>query len=406
MNKKNSILLGVLLGVCAIALCVVLVFFAMNTENSDSETETTLAADDEGTTTDSTSDDGSSSSTDDTVYGDGEVTLAEYIGLEVGASEVEVSEDDIQENIDACLEDYATYDTYTEGETVQEGDIVNIDYVGSVDEGEFDGGSYEGYDLEIGSGEFIDGFEDGLIGAEVGTTVTVTATFYDGYGTTTLTETGEEVDLSNREATFVVTINSLQRPTYPEYNDEFVATNFAAYDLSTTEEFEDYIEEMLYYNLVLTAVWDEFVEACEVVSYDEDEVNDLLEQTVEYYVSYYAYYGYDFEELVGEYGYTLDEYAELYMLDSVKSTVKEKMVIRAIAEAEGIEVTDEVYDAEAEIYRISYGYDTVEELEEAYSKSEIEFSILYDLVTEFVAQNAVVYDDSAETETTTTTATE
>ncbi|MCD8119871.1 MAG: FKBP-type peptidyl-prolyl cis-trans isomerase [Lachnospiraceae bacterium] len=406
MNRKNSILLGVLLGVCAIALCVVLVFFAMNSESSDSETETTTAADAEGTATDSTSDDGSAVSTDDTVYGDGEVTLAEYIGLEVGASEVVVSEDDVQENIDACLEDYATYDTYTEGVTVQEDDIVNIDYVGSVDEGEFDGGSYEGYDLQIGSGSFIDGFEDGLIGAEVGTTVTVTATFYDGYGTTTLTETGEEVDLSNREATFVVTINSLQRPTYPEYNDEFVTTYFSAYDLSTTEEFEDYIEEMLYYNLVLTAVWDEFVEACEVVSYDEDEVNDLLDQTVEYYVSYYAYYGYDFEELVSEYGYTLDEYAELYMLDSVKETVKEKMIIRAIAEAEGIEVTDEVYESEAELYRISYGYDTVEELEEAYTKSEIEFSILYDLVTEFVAQNATVYDDSAETETTTTTVTE
>ena len=106
-----------------------------------------------------------------------------------------------------------TNQTLTEG-TVEDGDTVNIDYVGKLDGEEFDGGSAEGYDLEIGSCTFIDGFEDGLIGHEIGEKVTLDLTFPDPYP--------NNPDLAGKPVVFDVTINAIKESQTPELNDEFV----------------------------------------------------------------------------------------------------------------------------------------------------------------------------------------
>lgn len=108
------------------------------------------------------------------------VTLGEYKGLEVSVEAPSVSDESVQSYIDYVLQNNPSLEEVT-GRPVQEGDVVNIDYVGKIDGVAFDGGTAEGYDLEIGSGSFIDGFEDGLIGAEVGETRDVQTTFPEDY---------------------------------------------------------------------------------------------------------------------------------------------------------------------------------------------------------------------------------
>ncbi|MBE5921736.1 MAG: hypothetical protein E7269_03165 [Lachnospiraceae bacterium] len=326
----------------------------------------------------------------------GSVTLAEYEGLRVGASLVEVSQEDIDEQVQYCLEAYGKSEKLEEG-TVQEGDTVNIDYVGTIAEGVFEGGSAEAASLEIGSGTFIDGFEDGLVGAKVGDVVTLNLNFGPNYNRTTTVEGSEqEISLLNKDVTFEVTINYITRTKLPEYNDQFVVEYYGDYDLKTTTEFEEYLGQMLRYNLILNEVWADFVEECTVNSYNQAEVDELVTQIVEYYTSLYEQQGVAIEDYLEYMGMTMEEFKEQNVRPAAEDTIKEKMITKQIAKEQGIEVTEEIYQREAKLYMISDGFETIEDLEEYYTKEEIEFSILYDLVTEWIAEHVVIYDDSAE----------
>lgn len=327
----------------------------------------------------------------------GSVTLAKYDGLEVNASEIVVSDDDVSEQIEYCLEAYAESTKYTSDATVQEGDTVNIDYVGTIEEGVFENGSAQSASLEIGSNTYMDGFEDGLIGAAIGETVTLNLTFdeddFSGQ-TTTVEGVDGEIALAGRDVTFAVTINYITRSVCPEYNDEFVQTYYSDYDLSTVEDFEEYIYNMIRNNLILSAVWEDYVSACEVVSYDETEVSALVQQILEYYDEMYeSSYGYTLEEILELYDMDLETFTTDTVVPAAQDTVKEKMVIRQIASNEKITVTDEIYNREAKLYMVSEDFSSVEEMEEYYGKDAVEFSILYDLVTEWVAEHVNVYDD-------------
>ena len=112
--------------------------------------------------------------------------------------------------------------------TVENGDTANIDYAGKVDGVAFSGGTTEGYDLSIGSGTFIEGFEEQLVGVKIGTTVDIKVTFPEGYNDSTDLETGKKtIKLSGADAVFTVTVNSVKRP-YSEVNEEFASA--AGYD--------------------------------------------------------------------------------------------------------------------------------------------------------------------------------
>lgn len=408
--KKSTKLAYALVLILAAVLCIglpVLTFLNSRSEvestasSSADTTETTTAADasDDDETTQADADSDSTDAAEDTDTSTGstvnEVELADYTNITVEASEVEVTDDEIQENIDAALLNYADIVTYDEdGAAVEDGDTVNIDFTGTIDEGEFDGGSATDYDLEIGSGTFIDGFEEALIGTEVGGTVTITVTFPDSTTqTTTVDGSDEEIELAGREATFVVTVNSFTRPDLPDYDDDFVATYYGDEGLSSTEEFENYIYEQLRQDKIIDATWEDYVDTCTLISLDETEVEDLLDQLLSYYVLYYEEEGSSFEEMV-EYYYdmSLTEFTEEYLQPAIEETVKEETVIYALAEAVGIEITDELYDEMTADYMATYGYDTLEDLLDYYTEDEIEFSIYYQQVTIWFAQNVQVVE--------------
>lgn len=156
------------------------------------------------------------------------VTLCDYDGMKVEvAGNFDVSDEDVINYINSMLAYYPGYQD-TDKQTVEDGDCVDIDYEGKKDGVAFDGGTAKGYVLEIGSNTFIDGFEEGLVGVNVGDTVDLNLTFPENY---------QSADLAGADVVFTVTVNKIVEKyytTYEELTDEFVASNL---DYDTVDAF-------------------------------------------------------------------------------------------------------------------------------------------------------------------------
>ena len=182
------------------------------------------------------------------------VTLPDDVSaLPLSKADLEPTETEIQTQIDTLLNQYATTQNITD-RAAQSGDTVNIDYSGAVDGVAFTGGTATGYDLTLGSHSFIDGFEDQIIGHNIGDTFDVTVTFPEGYGDSTDAE-GNTITLSGKEAVFSVTLNAITQSVVPTLTDEWVETNFAASDdLHTADALRQYFDSALYANNLDNAV--------------------------------------------------------------------------------------------------------------------------------------------------------
>ena len=305
------------------------------------------------------------------------ITLGEYTGLEIVKASAEVSDEEVQAMIDT-----ETIETLTEG-TVEEGDTVNIDYVGELDGEEFDGGSAEGYSLEIGSDTFIDGFEDGLIGVEVGETADLNLTFPENY---------HSEDLAGKDVVFHVTVNSMQR--VPELTDEVAAKvadgkTAEEYRASVREELEESAEiqqENLAKQELLTTV----VNNATVNGYPTEYLEYNMEMTKKNYESMAQMYGMTYEDLIAAYG--MDEETFTATLEEqLKSVLPQEMVLLAIAETEEIEIDDEEYAKRlTDVIGETEGEDptvTIEELEAYYGESYLRKSLLLDKVMDFLVEN-------------------
>lgn len=335
------------------------------------------------------------------ISGDGEITLGDYSALEVYEDEVVVTDEDWESTLSSMLSSAATTEQVTEG-TVEEGDSINIDYVGSVNDGfEFDGGTAEAQDIILGSSGYIDGFDDGLIGAEIGSTVELNLTFPDDYTSTSYDENGDELVLAGMDVTFVVTINYRTDTITPEFTDDFVVDNYGFYGYTTTEDFEEFVREQMYISNVISIVWDDFAESCTVDSYDESEVESYVTYIEEQYESQYeSYYGVDIDTYLAAAGVDRDEWDESNR-SSAEEAIKEKMIYIAIAEEQNLVPTQDEYEEEAQLYVDANGYDTLEDLEEAYTKDEVVYAVITTRVQEYLADNVVVLEGERPTEETT-----
>ncbi|MFT4008196.1 MAG: FKBP-type peptidyl-prolyl cis-trans isomerase [Lacrimispora sp.] len=161
-------------------------------------------------------------SVDLTGMDNGTITLGNYKGIEVTKTPVEVTDEEVDQAVQSALQAKATY--VEVDRAVEDGDKVNIDYVGTKDGVAFDGGTAQGQDLTIGSNQFIDGFEDGLIGAKKGDKVTLNLAFPENYQNTDLAE-----------PVFEVTVNTISEQQIPEINDAFVQENS---DFKTVDEYK------------------------------------------------------------------------------------------------------------------------------------------------------------------------
>ena len=329
------------------------------------------------------------------------VTLGEYTGVEVSVDAPVVTDEYLDSYIDYVLQSNMVKTEVTD-RPVEEGDIVNIDYEGKIDGVAFDGGTAQGYDLTIGSGAFIDSFEDGLIGAQSGETLDVNVTFPEDYP-------GEEV--AGKDAVFTVTVNSISVESLPELTDEFVQGLDVG--VNTVEEYRQYAYDLLMEEEQNThdsnaevAILEAVMANSELQDPPEDMTNRYYSRMIDNMTYYASMYGYDLETFLSIQGTSEDAIRE----SSVQAG-QEIITMQAIAEAEGLSVTDEELDAEIESNAGSLGYDDVEEYRASLDVEGYREYMMSEKVLDFLLENAVVTDvepetEAAEAETTETAETE
>ncbi len=279
-------------------------------------------------------------------------------------------------------------------EAAKSGDTVNIDYIGTIDGEAFDGGTATGYDLSLGSGTFIDGFEDQLIGHKKGDKVTVKVTFPSDYSNT---------DLAGKDAEFAVTINSVK--TTPELTEQWLKDNASAIGTSATtiDEFRSEQKGLLeaqinyqYDSNVHQSALEQIVDKSEFSI--SDEMNDYAyAYVVQQEIQQYQQYGYDLAGAMNVLGISVSDF-ETEMKSYAEDFAKQKLVMKTIAEEKNISATSEMLDALAEKISGLSGTKTNRiQLIEKYGGDAVKEEAVNDAVFDYIVSQIKV----VETETTT-----
>ena len=283
------------------------------------------------------------------------VTLPEDVSaLPLSKADIEPTEAEIQTQIDTLLNQYATTQNITD-RAAQSGDTVNIDYSGAVDGVVFNGGTATGYDLTLGSHTFIDGFEDQIIGHNIGDTFDVTVTFPDGYGDSTDAE-GNTITLSGKEAVFSVTLNSISESVTPELTDEWVDSNFGTSDdLHTVDQLRSYFNDALYATNYENAIVDYLMANSTFKELPSEITNYYIRMFLNYYNQYATAYGMDLNAFAQTQGYT-DADAMLAASDAYfEHLAKQDLILQAVAETKSLAPTQEELDDANSTYADTYG---------------------------------------------------
>ena len=285
-----------------------------------------------------------------------EVTLGEYKGMEVPKADLEVTEEEIQKAIDKERENNSrTIDV--DDRPVQNGDMVKLDFDGSVDGVPFDGGKAENYDLTIGSGSFIPGFEDQLIGAEIGKEVDVKVTFPEDYQAT---------ELAGKEAVFKCKVNAIKVKELPEADDDF-AQDVSEFD--TMAEYKEDVKKQLAEkketeakNAKEAAALDKAVENAQV-DIPDAMVDNQVRNMAEDFGRRLQAQGLSLEQYMQFTGMKAQEFLDQMRPEALKR-IKNSLVLEAIAAKEKFEILEEHVDAEldkmADMYKMEK--DKVKEL--------------------------------------------
>ena len=315
-----------------------------------------------------------------------ELKISMYKGVEVEEVEKpeEVTDEDVENTINATLQSNATIKEITD-RAVESGDTATIDFVGKMDGEEFDGGSSTDYPLEIGSGQFIDGFEDSVIGHEIGETYDCNGKFPDNYDNT---------DLAGKDVVFTITVKSISQTEVPELTDDFVkqvseeSANVKEYKEEVKKQLEE-DNEQNYEDSLTQEAWDKVLENTEVKKYPEDEVKGFCDSLIEQYKTAAEYYGQEYEDFIEtQMGTTVEDF-EQQVEDVAKENIKQKMATEAIADKEKIKLDDETYEKELKELADLYGYTDVDSLKEAASEEDLKDIVLNNLVKEWVREHCV-----------------
>ncbi|VHL59158.1 trigger factor [Streptococcus pyogenes] len=269
-----------------------------------------------------------------------EVKLGDYKNLvvEVDASK-EVSDEDVDAKIERERQNLAEL-IIKDGEAAQ-GDTVVIDFVGSVDGVEFDGGKGDNFSLELGSGQFIPGFEDQLVGAKAGDEVEVNVTFPESY---------QAEDLAGKAAKFMTTIHEVKTKEVPELDDELAKD--IDEDVDTLEDLKvkyrkelEAAQETAYDDAVEGAAIELAVANAEIVDLPEEMIHEEVNRSVNEFIGNMQRQGISPEMYFQLTGTTQEDLHNQYSAEADKR-VKTNLVIEAIAKAEGFEVTDSEIEQE------------------------------------------------------------
>ncbi|HGI2660734.1 TPA: trigger factor [Streptococcus agalactiae] len=269
-----------------------------------------------------------------------EVKLGDYkdLSVEVDASK-EVSDEEVDAKVERERNNLAEL-TVKDGEAAQ-GDTVVIDFVGSVDGVEFDGGKGDNFSLELGSGQFIPGFEEQLVGSKAGQTVDVNVTFPEDY---------QAEDLAGKDAKFVTTIHEVKTKEVPALDDELAKD--IDEEVETLDELKakyrkelESAKEIAFDDAVEGAAIELAVANAEIVELPEEMVHDEVHRAMNEFMGNMQRQGISPEMYFQLTGTTEEDLHKQYQADADKR-VKTNLVIEAIAAAEGFEATDEEIEKE------------------------------------------------------------
>lgn len=316
------------------------------------------------------------------------VTVNGYKEVEVDDIEEpdEVTDEDVEQYIEAVLTQYGTTEEITD-RAVESGDTVNIDFVGKMDGEEFDGGSSEAYNLEIGSGSFIEGFEDSIIGHMPGETFDWNGKFPDDY---------QNTDYAGKDVTFTITVNYIcGETTYPELTDEFVQT--LSEESKTVEEYRKEIKNLLsengttdYDTQLQEAAWEAVLEKAEIKEYPEGEVEESTTQLTDQYKQIAEQYGMEYADFLEQYYGMTEEDFEEQAKSAAEESLKQRLIAEAIADKEKLTPkSDEEWQEEYEALAEEYGYEDVDALMEAADEDTLKSIITINKVKEFLAEHAI-----------------
>lgn len=311
-----------------------------------------------------------------------EVKLGKYKGVKVDKIDTAVTEEEINAEIDRERENNARNIT-VEDRPVKDGDITTLDFEGFVDGVAFEGGKGENYPLTIGSGAFIPGFEEQLVGAEIGKEVEVKVTFPEDY---------QAENLKGKDAVFKCTVKEIKEKQLPELDDEFASE---VSEFETLAEYKEDIKKNLEEKKAKdakNAKEDAAIKAA--VEDSEMEIPEAMLETQQRQMVD------EFAQRITMQGLSMEQYFQFtgtnyqQMVEQVKpqaeERIKSRLVLEAIAKAENIEVTEEDYDKEletmAEVYQMEL--DKVKELMGEREKKNIMQDLAVRKAAEFVTENA------------------
>ena len=310
------------------------------------------------------------------------ITISQYKGVEAEAGDTtEVTDEDVDTQIDSTRQMYAELENVDR--PAENGDTVTIDYVGTLNGEAFEGGSSEDYQLELGSGTFIDGFEDGIVGHSAGETFDLNLTFPDDYGST---------DLAGKDVVFTVTLKTVSISNVPELNDEFVQS--VSEDSSTVEEYREEVRQMLEDNYAESAqltltdnAWSAVMVNTEVKQYPDGAVDEMKNTIREQYQNMADSYGMEFADFLSSYMGMDEDTFEEQLQTAAENQVKQDLIVDLIIVEENLDVSDAALEEIYNQYVEDYGFSSLDDLKSAATEEELEDMARLQIVQEFIVDN-------------------
>ena len=320
------------------------------------------------------------------------VTLPEdYASIPVQRADIEPTSEDVQAQIDSLLSQNSTTQDVTD-RAAANGDTVNIDYAGTVDGVAFTGGTYTGYSLKLGSGSFIPGFEDQIVGHSAGEEFDVNVTFPEEY---------QAAELAGKAAVFKIKLHEVKYKELPALDDE-LAKDCSEYD--TLDEFKASIRKNNQEQLdkqddlaVENALVDQVIEGMEA-EIPQAMYETRMDEMVNDFAFRVEQQGLRLEDYLKYMGQTMDQFRASFMPQAEKQ-VKIRLALEAVAAAENIEASEE--DVSAEIKRIADQYKMEEDkVRELVNVDDLKKDLAINKAIDFIKSHANVVEKAAEAEKT------
>ena len=305
------------------------------------------------------------------------VTLPDTESFTLSDDATTVSDSDIDNYIsNNILSNYKTTNEIT-NRAAENGDTVNIDFAGSIDGVAFDGGTGSDYDLTLGSGTFIDGFEDQIVGHMPGETFDVNVTFPDDYQAT---------NLAGKDAVFATTLNYINEDVTPDLTDDWVSSNLAeSMGMNNVAELKAFVSNSLLFSQESNELYGQLYNAADVSTDLPENVQQYFTDIILYQPYMYAkMYGISMEDSLSKNGYSsVDEYLE-NSKSSKQSMIKELLLLQAVAEKNNIVCDTDVLNAEFARY---FGSSNMSSIVSAYGENYVKSLTLHEVVMQNLIDN-------------------